>query len=75
MAYLFRRYASFRVRCWTLDDGDRRIKIEHIQSGDTITLPSLAAALEWLKPRWNGPNRGQPGADFAGEEEGANGPF
>ena len=43
-----RRYSSFLIRCWLLDSGEQRIKIEHIQSGKTTQLASPAAALAWI---------------------------
>src|SRR5438874_2037964 len=50
-----RRYASFLVRCWTLADGKPRIRIEHIQSGETAQVATLRAALDWLGTRLSGP--------------------
>lgn len=43
-----KRYGSFVLRCWQLTGGEYRIEIEHVQSGDTERLDTLAAALDWL---------------------------
>ncbi len=43
-----RAYASFVLRCWRLDAGERRITVEHIQSGERVAVPSVAAAVEWV---------------------------
>jgi hypothetical protein len=41
-------YASFLVRCWRSSDEEERIKIEHIQSGESVQVETLAAALVWI---------------------------
>jgi len=48
-----RQYTSFLIRCWHLDGGRRRIKIEHIQSGEGTQVATLAAAIAWLSTYWN----------------------
>ena len=48
-----RQYGSFLLRCWRLENGARRIKIEHIQSGEWTQVPTLAAAAAWLGDRWD----------------------
>ena len=46
-----RRRNTFLIHSWWLDDTDRRLVIEHVQSGERIAVPSLAAALDWLTSR------------------------
>lgn len=48
---MVRRYSAFLVRCWRLDDGERRIEIAHIQSGARTRVTSVAAALAWIGAR------------------------
>ena len=48
---MVRRYCAFLVRCWRLDDGERRIEIAHIQSGARTRATSVAAALAWIGAR------------------------
>jgi hypothetical protein len=45
---MVRRYGSFLVRCWRLDADERRIEIEHLQSGGRMRVATLAAALDWI---------------------------
>jgi hypothetical protein len=42
-------YASFLVRCWRLSAEEERIKIEHIQSGDSTQVASLTDAVTWIE--------------------------
>lgn len=44
-------YTSFLIRHWQLAQGESRVTIEHIQTGETITLASLDDALVWLGGR------------------------
>jgi hypothetical protein len=48
-----RQYSSFLIRCWLLDGGQQRIKIEHIQSGEAIQVASPVAAMDWMNARWS----------------------
>jgi len=50
-----KRYASFVLRCWRLEDDQRRIEVEHVQSGVRTRVSSLAAALDWMEGRWGLP--------------------
>jgi hypothetical protein len=43
-----RHYTSFLMRLWLLDGGDRRIQIEHIQSGASAQVVTLTDALAWI---------------------------
>ncbi|HSH83477.1 MAG TPA: hypothetical protein VLA19_33505 [Herpetosiphonaceae bacterium] len=43
-----RRYSSFLLRCWHVGEGELRIKIEHIQSGDSTQVDTYEAAVAWL---------------------------
>ena len=45
-----RRYDSFVLRCWRRDD-ERRIEVEHLQSGGRIHNATLAAAVGWIGAR------------------------
>lgn len=47
MTALVPRYSSFVLRFWRTDSG-RRIDVEHIQSGGTLSATTLAAALAWM---------------------------
>ncbi len=50
---MVRQYRSFVIRHWRLN-GDRRIKIEHLQSGESAQVVTLAEALAWLDARCGG---------------------
>ena len=43
-----RPYTSFLLRYWPRGAGERRITVEHIQSGATTCVRSLGAALDWI---------------------------
>ena len=43
-----RRYNSFLLRCWHVRDGELRIKLEHIQSGNAAQVETYEAATAWL---------------------------
>ncbi len=43
-----KRYSSFLLRCWHVGQGELRIKIEHIQSGDSTQVDTYEAAVAWL---------------------------
>ena len=43
-----KRYCSFLVRCWHLDDDAQRFEIEHIQSGSRVQVGTVAAAVDWI---------------------------
>ncbi len=42
------RYSSFLLRCSHVGKGELRIKIEHIQSGDSTQVDTYEAAVAWL---------------------------
>ena len=42
-----RRYSSFLLRCWHVGS-QLRIKVEHIQSGESTQVNTYEAALTWL---------------------------
>ncbi len=44
-------YNSFLLRCWRVGEGELRIKIEHVQSGDSTRVSTCEAAIEWLSER------------------------
>ncbi len=59
------RYSSFLLRCWHVGEGELRIKIEHIQSGESTQVDSCEAALAWMSERYSEPGDGRrwhPGA-------------
>lgn len=70
-----RRYRSFLVRWWDLQSGERRIEVEHLQSGERTVVATTAAAVEWIDTQ----GVHQPGkeaqadglADSGGERDGA----
>ncbi|MCX6020665.1 MAG: hypothetical protein NTZ05_02840 [Chloroflexi bacterium] len=43
-----RRYSSFVVRRWRLEDTAERVTIEHMQSGKRTTVDGLPQALAWM---------------------------
>jgi hypothetical protein len=43
-----RRYDSFVLRCWRLSGEERRVEVEHLQSGGRTRVTALAAAVEWI---------------------------
>ncbi|MDP9352894.1 MAG: hypothetical protein M3P51_15340 [Chloroflexota bacterium] len=48
------RYSSFLLRCWHVGKGELRIKLEHIQSGDSTQVGTYEAAIAWLSERCEG---------------------
>jgi hypothetical protein len=46
-----RTYQSFMIRCWRVGASERRIVIEHVQTGEQAHLLTLSAALDWLTER------------------------
>ena len=46
-----KRYDSFLLRYWQLNDDGQRLEIEHIQSGARTRVASVAAALAWIGDR------------------------
>jgi hypothetical protein len=47
---MHRRYDSFVLRCWQLGD-ERRIEVEHLQSGGRIRSDTLMGAADWIGER------------------------
>ena len=45
---MVRQYCSFLVRCWHLADGQRRVRVEHVQTGEVLHAATLEAALAWM---------------------------
>lgn len=54
-----RHYASFLIRCWHLESQGERIRVEHVQSGETAQFDSLEALIAWIEKFW----QEQPGGD------------
>jgi hypothetical protein len=50
------RYASFLIRCWRLGEEVERIKVEHIQSGESAQVTTIEAAFAWIGQRRFTPN-------------------
>jgi len=50
-AAVTRRYGSFVVRCWWLENGEQRIDVEHMQSGCRVRVNALDVALGWMLAR------------------------
>ena len=46
-----KRVGTFVVRYWWLADGERRLGIEHVQSGERHHCASLPEAEAWLAAR------------------------
>lgn len=44
-----RDYASFLIRWWRREGDGHQIKVEHIQSGETVHLQTLAQAISWIE--------------------------
>jgi hypothetical protein len=42
-------YTSFLIRLWRLAQGQMRVKIEHIQTGEVAQVNSLEEATVWLE--------------------------
>lgn len=46
-----KEYRSFLIRHWLLSPGERRVEVEHVQSGDRMRLDSMTAAFDWIAAR------------------------
>jgi hypothetical protein len=46
--YMSTTYCSFLLRCWARD-GQLRIDVEHVQSGQQTRESSLAAVVNWIE--------------------------
>ena len=44
-------YSSFLIRCWGLSDGRRRIKVQHVQSGQWTQVATFDLVMAWMD-RW-----------------------
>lgn len=64
------RYSTYILRCWHLPDGARRIAIQHVQSGHSASVATLAAAVDWLDQHVGG----APGVPPVAPHEGGTGP-
>lgn len=42
-------YSSFLIQCRSLSDGQRRIKVQHIQSGEYSQAGELGVVTEWTE--------------------------
>ena len=66
-----RHYGSFLVRCWEVGADQRRIEIEHVQSGQRTRVSSLADVVRWMEAHCARASAGGPSeADRARREEG-----
>jgi len=66
---MVRPYASFVLRCWDLGGEQPRVKVEHVQSGESARVASLAAALDWIGAR----SRSVPADETAGSRSASSG--
>lgn len=48
---MVRQYCSFLVRCWSLANGERRVRVEHVQTGEVLHTVRLEEALAWIDAR------------------------
>ena len=48
---MVRHYCSFLVRCWHLADGQRRVRVEHVQTGEVLHAATMQDALAWMDAR------------------------
>jgi hypothetical protein len=46
-----KEYSSFLIRWWRLRGDERRLEVEHIQSGQRTRVASPAEALAWMGAR------------------------
>lgn len=53
---MIRHYSSFLIRCWQINEETHRINIEHIQSGETTQVDSLAKLSTWIEQHWKQAN-------------------
>ena len=63
-----KRYGAFLVRCWHRADGDWRVAIEHVQSGERTRLASVAEAAAWLAARTDDAAEGHAGRNGGDQE-------
>jgi hypothetical protein len=56
-----KRFGTFVIRYWWLPDGERRLAIEHVQSGERHRCASLPEAEAWLLARIHPPPPGATG--------------
>lgn len=48
---MVRHYSSFLVRCWHLASGERRVRVEHVQTGEVLHATTLEDAFAWMDAR------------------------
>lgn len=46
-----KRYGTFVIRYWSLPGDERRLDIEHVQTGERFRCASLSEADAWLAAR------------------------
>lgn len=63
-------YSSFLIRCWGLSNGKRRIKVQHVQSGEWTRTASLSEAVSWMELHCAAPVRRARGGRGDGEASG-----
>jgi hypothetical protein len=64
-----KQFGTFVVRYWALPDGEGRLEIEHVQSGERHRCASLPEAEAWIAARVRGQTPGD-GEPAGGAEEG-----
>ena len=55
-----RRYDSFVLRCWCVSDTDRRIEVEHLQTGRRTRVGVFDAAAQWITTQCDDAERKEP---------------
>ena len=51
-----RLYSSYLMRLWCLEEGELRIKLKHVQSGEKVQVETFDEAVAWVEARANSPN-------------------
>lgn len=57
-----KRFGTFVIRYWSLPDDERRLDIEHVQSGERHRCASLPEAEAWLLAHIRPPLPGATGS-------------
>jgi hypothetical protein len=71
---MVRQYCSFLVRCWHLANGERRVRVEHVQTGEVLHAATLEDTLAWMDARAAVADGDAPGGVSATPPEGQGAP-
>ena len=55
-----RRYGSFLVRWWQIEQDEQRVSIRHVQSDEELTVAALPDAFAWMSTRMGRGDRAPP---------------